>query len=78
MARSGVERPVYTAKRERWQHALIDYLDRTYPGLKAAIVASSLNTASSMVSYLNAPNGAAYGFAPHPPAPACPPQGLLP
>ena len=65
---SGVERPVYTAKRERWQHALIDYLDRTYPGLKAAIVASSLNTASSMVSYLNAPNGAAYGFAPHPPA----------
>lgn len=65
---SGVERPVYTAKRARWQEALIDYLDRTFPGLKAAIVASSLNTASSMVSYLNAPNGAAYGFAPHPPA----------
>lgn len=65
---SGVARPVYTAKRERWQHALIAHLDRTYPGLKAAIVASSLNTASSMVSYLNAPQGAAYGFAPHPPA----------
>lgn len=65
---SGVERPVYTAKRARWQDAIIGYLDRIYPGLKDAIVASALNTASSMVSYLNAPDGAAYGFAPNPPA----------
>jgi phytoene dehydrogenase-like protein len=65
---SGVEREVYTAKRARWQDAIVTYLDSIYPGLKDAIVASSFNTASSMVSYLNAPDGAAYGFAPNPPA----------
>ena len=65
---SGLERPIYTAKRARWQDAMVAYLDRIYPGLKDAIVASSFNTASSMVSYLNAPDGAAYGFAPNPPA----------
>ncbi|ETR78510.1 FAD-dependent oxidoreductase [Afipia sp. P52-10] len=64
---SGVERPVYTAKRARWQEAIVAYLDRLYPGLQAAVAAISFNTASSMVSYLNAPNGAAYGFAPVPP-----------
>jgi phytoene dehydrogenase-like protein len=64
---SGVERAVYTAKRARWQEAITGYLDRIYPGLKEAIVAASFNTASSMVSYLNAPDGAAYGFAPNPP-----------
>ena len=64
---SGVERPVYTAKRARWQDAIVAYLDGIYPGLKGAIAASSFNTASSMVSYLNAPDGAAYGFAPSPP-----------
>jgi phytoene dehydrogenase-like protein len=64
---SGVERPVYTAKRARWQEAIVAHLDRVYPGLKNAITASAFNTASSMVSYLNAPGGAAYGFAPSPP-----------
>jgi phytoene dehydrogenase-like protein len=64
---SGVERAVYTAKRARWQDAIVAYLDSVYPGLKEAIAATSFNTASSMVSYLNAPNGAAYGFAPVPP-----------
>lgn len=64
---SGVERAIYTAKRARWQDAIIAYLDAAYPGLKDAITASSFNTASSMVSYLNAPDGAAYGFAPNPP-----------
>lgn len=64
---NGVERAVYTAKRARWQEAMVAYLDAIFPGLKAAIAATSFNTASSMVSYLNAPNGAAYGFAPLPP-----------
>ena len=65
---SGVERDVYTAKRARWLEAIVAYLDSNYPGLKDAITASSFNTASSMVSYLNVPDGAAYGFAPNPPA----------
>jgi phytoene dehydrogenase-like protein len=64
---NGAERAVYTAKRARWQEAMVAYLDALYPGLKAAVAATSFNTASSMVSYLNAPNGAAYGFAPLPP-----------
>lgn len=61
---SGVPREVYTAKRARWQEAITSYLDGIYPGLKNAIALSSFNTASSMVSYLNASNGSAYGFAP--------------
>jgi phytoene dehydrogenase-like protein len=65
---SGVERDVYTAKRARWLEAIVAYLESNYPGLKDALTASSFNTASSMVSYLNAPDGAAYGFAPSPPA----------
>lgn len=64
---SGTEREVYTAKRARWQDAIVASLDVVYPGLKDAITASSFNTASSMVSYLNAPDGAAYGFAPNVP-----------
>ncbi|MDQ8726785.1 FAD-dependent oxidoreductase [Bradyrhizobium sp. LHD-71] len=63
----GMERSVYTAKRGRWRDAIVAHLDGIYPGLQAAAVASSFNTASSMVSYLNAPDGAAYGFAPNPP-----------
>jgi phytoene dehydrogenase-like protein len=31
------------------------------------VVASSFNTALSVRQYLNAPHGAVYGFAPHPP-----------
>lgn len=65
---SGMEREAYTAKRARWLEAMVAYLDSVYPGLKQSIAASALNTASSMVSYLNAPEGAAYGFAPTPPA----------
>ncbi len=43
------------------------YLDRLYPGLADAVVASSFNTALSVRQYLNAPDGAVYGFAPTPP-----------
>lgn len=61
---SGVPREIYTARRARWQQAIARYLDGIYPGLKDSIALSSFNTASSMVSYLNASNGSAYGFAP--------------
>lgn len=64
---SGLNRSTYTEKRARWRDAIVAHLDRVFPGLQAATVASSFNTASSMVSYLNAPEGAAYGFAPTPP-----------
>jgi phytoene dehydrogenase-like protein len=57
----------YREKRGRWQQAMLRYLDQFYPGLASGVVASSFNTALSVRQYLNAPNGAVYGFAPTPP-----------
>ncbi len=54
----------YRARRTEWQRALIDYLDTHYPGLAGAVAAASFNTARSVESYLGAPRGAVYGFAP--------------
>ena len=56
----------YRAKRGRWQQAIVRYLDQLYPGLADAVVASSFNSALSVRQYLNAPDGAVYGFAPAP------------
>jgi phytoene dehydrogenase-like protein len=56
----------YRAKRERWQNAIIGYLDEHFPGLAEAVTATSFNTALSVRQYLNAPEGAMYGFAPSP------------
>jgi phytoene dehydrogenase-like protein len=54
----------YREKRGRWQEAIVRYLDSVYPGLAEGIVASSFNSALSVRQYLNAPEGAVYGFAP--------------
>jgi phytoene dehydrogenase-like protein len=58
----------YREKRGRWQVAIVRYLSSHYPGLGDAVVASSFNSALSVRQYLNAPDGAVYGFAPTPPA----------
>lgn len=58
----------YREKRGRWQTAIVSYLSSIYPGLGDAVVASSFNSALSVRQYLNAPDGAVYGFAPAPPA----------
>jgi phytoene dehydrogenase-like protein len=65
----GADPDAYRARRARWQTALVACLDRHYPGLAGAVVASSFNTAVSMRGYLGAPHGAVYGFAPTPPRP---------
>jgi len=57
----------YREKRGRWQEAIVRYLGTLYPGLADHVVASSFNTALSVRQYLNAPDGAVYGFAPTPP-----------
>jgi len=57
----------YREKRGRWQAAIVRYLGAIYPGLDEAVVASSFNSALSVRQYLNAPDGAVYGFAPSPP-----------
>ena len=56
----------YRAKRERWQNAIVAYLDGHYPGLAQSVVATSFNTALSVRTYLGSPRGAVYGFAPIP------------
>jgi phytoene dehydrogenase-like protein len=66
---SELDSEVYRAKRARWQQAIVAYLDLQYPGLAAAVTASSFNTALSVQQYLNAPEGAVYGFAPTLPDP---------
>lgn len=63
----GSDQEAYRAKRARWQDAIVTYLDGHYPGLASAVVASSFNTALSVKTYLGAPQGAVYGFAPVPP-----------
>jgi phytoene dehydrogenase-like protein len=68
----------YREKRGRWQTAIIGYLDGHFPGLAAAVTATSFNTALSVRQYLNAPAGAVYGFAPTPDAPLRSPRTPLP
>jgi phytoene dehydrogenase-like protein len=73
----------YREKRGRWQQAIVRYLDGIYPGLAGAIAASSFNSALSVRQYLNAPNGAVYGFAPSPreggtPVPRRSPRTVVP
>jgi phytoene dehydrogenase-like protein len=64
----GLDAAAYKEKRELWGAALIAALDRTYPGFAGSVVASTLSTPVSMHSYLGAPDGAVYGFAPLPPS----------
>jgi phytoene dehydrogenase-like protein len=64
----GMDGAAYAAKRDAWMKALIAALDRAYPGLAENVTTSVMSTASSMNSYLDAPAGAVYGFAPTPPA----------
>jgi phytoene dehydrogenase-like protein len=63
----GLDKDAYREKRGRWQDAIITYLSSVYPGLANDVVGASFNTALSVQQYLNAPDGAVYGFAPAPP-----------
>jgi phytoene dehydrogenase-like protein len=63
----GLDQDSYRAKRARWQGAIVAHLDRHFPGLAEAVVASSFNTAFSVRQYIGSPGGAVYGFAPTPP-----------
>jgi phytoene dehydrogenase-like protein len=50
-----------------WRAAVTAAIDRAFPGFAAHVIACTFSTASTMSSYLNAPQGAVYGFAPLPP-----------
>ena len=66
---SGLDKAAYDAKREQWCRAIMAAIDREFAGFASHVVASVFNTALSMRNYLNAPDGAIYGFAPLPPGP---------
>jgi phytoene dehydrogenase-like protein len=61
---AGLDRPAFEALRARALDGIIAVIDREFPGFASAVAAKALNTATSMSSYLNAPQGAIYGFAP--------------
>jgi phytoene dehydrogenase-like protein len=60
--------PAFEEKRNRWREAIIETIDHEFPGFASKIVTGVFNTACSMRDYLNAPDGAIYGFAPLPPS----------
>jgi all-trans-retinol 13,14-reductase len=64
----GLSRDEARDRRERWLDAILERLDRDYPGLARLVSERSLLTAHSMQGYLNTPDGAVYGFAPLPPS----------
>ncbi len=64
----GLDKPAYEDKRDRWQAAIVGAIDRAFPGMASHVTVSTFSTASTMQSYLAAPFGAVYGFAPRPPS----------
>ncbi len=65
---SGLDSASYDAKRDLWRTAIVAAIDRVFPGFADKVVTSVFSTASTMSGYLDAPDGAVYGFAPLPPA----------
>jgi len=65
---SGLDSAAYDSKRNLWCAAILAAIDRTFPGFAEKVQQSVFSTASTMNSYLNAPDGAVYGFAPLPPS----------
>lgn len=64
---SDLDDAAYEAKRNAWLDAIIEGLDREWPGLSGAVVEKHMATARTMAEYLNTPGGAVYGFAPNVP-----------
>lgn len=62
-----LDRAAYAAKRDAWLDAVIDDLDRVFPGFASVVVQKEMSTAATMQRYLNTPDGAVYGFAQTPP-----------
>ena len=58
----------YDARRKQWLDRIVGIVDDEFPGFGSHVVASQFSTALSISHYLNAPQGAIYGFAPLPPA----------
>ena len=57
----------YRAKKNAWLDAVIERLDKEWPGFTDAVVQREFATARTMRDFLNTPGGAIYGFAPNVP-----------
>lgn len=57
----------YDERRNQWLNAIIQALDKEFPGLATVVTVKEMATARTMHNYLNTPGGALYGFAPRPP-----------
>lgn len=67
---AGLDGHAYVERRTLLLDAVLAEVDRFFPGFAAHVVSKAMNTARSMRSYLNAPHGSVYGFAPTPAAAA--------
>ncbi len=63
-----LDKPAYDAKRKQWLDRILGIIDGEFPGFGSHVVASQFSTALTIERYLNAPQGAVYGFAPLPPS----------
>jgi phytoene dehydrogenase-like protein len=64
---AGLDKAAYAAKRKQWLDRILGVIDGEFPGFGSHVAASQFNTALSIQQFLNAPQGAIYGFAPLPP-----------
>lgn len=63
----GLDPAAYAARKDAWLAAITKRLDQEWPGFADAVAESTIATARTMQDYLNAPQGALYGFASRPP-----------
>ncbi len=63
----GLSDTQYNARKNAWLDAVIERLDKEWPGFADAVVQKDMATARTMHHYLNTPGGALYGFAPEVP-----------
>jgi phytoene dehydrogenase-like protein len=64
---AGLDRSASDSRRKQWTERIVAIIDREFPGFAAHVVASTFSSAAAIQRYLNAPQGAIYGFAPLPP-----------
>ena len=64
---SGLERAAEKERRDAWLAAILEEMERRYPGFATAAKEQILITARSVRDYIGTPGGEVYGFAPLPP-----------
>jgi all-trans-retinol 13,14-reductase len=63
----GLPKEEETSRRKAWLDAILEELERHYPGFAGAVTEKTFMNAGAMERYLGTPDGAVYGFDPVPP-----------